>query len=382
MPTILMISRLRGLRAIAGLALLTLAAHWAWGQARVSSPNDRARYLAAMPVPETSPLAKIEQFQAHEEQADFLAAEWQKIQTERWNAMTAWAATEVRPNIRTNAPLLYMFGGPDFLNAYILYPDASRYVLCGLETIGRVPPFESWPETKVSAVLRDLSSALKPALEQGFFVTKNIGGSLLKNEVYGVLPLIYVMVVRSGNEITDVQYVKLSESGEVIVLPGDDPVKEGARGVKINFVHKKGAAPQEMYYFRTDLSDAAIKGDKRFLNYLSTLGPANCYLKAAQYLMHQKEFSQIRELLLSQSSTILQDDSGIPYRSLDLKKWKISLYGNFIGPISEISWAVQPELKKAYAVPGAVKPLPFKYSYGSKEKANLLFATQATSKAP
>jgi hypothetical protein len=344
------------------------------GQSQGSSPNDRARFLAALPIADTSLLKKFEQLLAYREQSEMLAAKWQEVQKKRWDLMTSWVGAEVKPHITAKAPLFYMFGGPDFLSAHLLYPDAQRYILCGLETIGRVPPMETWSEAKATNALHMIGAVLKPALDQGFFITKEMGGNLLKSEAYGVLPLLYVFVVRTGNQITSVEYVGLSATGELQNVTGDDPVKAGARGVRITFVRNKNAAPQELYYFRTDLSDKAVQADKRFLLYLGRLGQANSYLKAASYLMHQKEFSMIRDLLLAQSTTILQDDSGLPYRAFDPMQWKITLYGNYIGPISEISWAEQRDLRKAYAVPGAVKPLPFKSGYGKLDRANLLFA--------
>jgi hypothetical protein len=335
-----------------------------------------------MPVSDASPLKKFEQLPAYQMHAEFMSREWQQKHKVRWDAMASWAGAEIRPRISTSAPLFYMFAGPDFLNAHLIYPDAPRYVLCGLETVGKVPALETLGEDRIEAVLSSLGISLKPALDAGFFVTKEMGGKLLKSEAVGVLPLLYIMVVRSANEITGMQYIKLNEAGEIISLPGEDPIKVGARGVRITFVRKGGGATQELYYFRTDISDKALQSDRRFLNHLSTLGQGNTYLKAASYLMHTKEFSLIREFLLSQSLTILQDDSGIPYQSLSPQRWKITLYGNYLGPNSAIPWAVQPELKKAYQAPGAAKPLPFKSSYGTREEANLLFATGAASKEP
>ena len=39
--------------------------------------------------------------------------------------------------------MLYMFGGPDFLYATSFFPNASTYVLAGLEPIGDVPSLTS-----------------------------------------------------------------------------------------------------------------------------------------------------------------------------------------------------------------------------------------------
>jgi len=343
-------------------------------QSLPSSPNDRARLLAALPLADASPLKKFARLPAYERTAGLLNAKWQEVQEKRWKAMTSWVGTEVRPHINARLPLLYMFGGPDFLSAHLLYPDAPRYILCGLEAIGRVPEMEPWNDEKVTEALDMVGAVLKPALDQGFFITSEMGGNLLKSGAYGVLPFLCVFTVRTGNTITNVQYVTIDEAGGIHTLSGDDPVKAGAKGVRVTFVRDKGAAPQELYYFRTDLSDKGIASDKRFLLFLGNLGRANTYLKAAQCLMHTKDFSQIRDFLLGRSATILQDDSGIPYHALDPAQWAITLYGNYIGPIQSIAWAEQPELRKAYAVPGAARPLTFKSGYGSQNRANLQFA--------
>jgi hypothetical protein len=95
--------------------------------------------------------------------------------------------------------------------------------------------------------------------------------------------------------------------------------------------------------------------------------------------MHTKAFSMIRDLLLTQSVTILQDDSGLPYRAFDPTQWHITLYGNYLGPISEIAWAEQKDLREAYAT-GDIKPMPFKTGYGAKDRANMLFAKRRPAK--
>jgi hypothetical protein len=213
---------------------------------------------------------------------------------------------------------------------------------------------------------------LKSMIEQGFFYIKEMQEELNRSEASGVLPLLYALAVRAGNKITEVRYIQLTDSAQVQIFAGDDPLRASARAVKITLAKQRGGPTQELYYFRVNASDEAQMNDSRFLR----------YLKAAMYLMHTKEFSLIRDLLLAQSASILQDDSGIPYRALSPDAWKIALYGNYDGPPSSIAWAVQPDLKKAYVVPGAAKPLSFKTSYRKKEFANLLFAIAKDPKQP
>ncbi len=351
------------------------------GQARPqnapSTPNDRARYLAGLPVSNRSPLKEMEQYGAFAEESKFLAAQWQDVEKKRLNSLTTWSAEEVRPRINTGLPVLYMFGGPDFLNVHTIYPNAPQFILCGLEPVGKVPALERLPKEEVEQALTQLGVILEPPLRQGFFITKNMDKTLRQGEVYGVLPVLYVFLARGGNEISNVQYVKIAQTGKLSFEPEDTKTTDGIKGVKITFNAQEAAAPQELYYFKEDLSDEALNRDRRFLNYLETLRPGNTYLKAASYLMHMNTFTMIREFLLGHSASVLQDDSGIPYRYFLNPSWHVTLYGNYTKPITDFKWGDQPDLLKAYQIAGAARPMPFKTGYGTKEMANLLFAVRA-----
>ena len=52
---------------------------------------------------------------------------------------------------------------------------------------------------------------------------------------------------------------------------------------------------QTLYYFTTDLADWARKGEPRFPEILRTARQGTALLKAASYLMHSNNFSQVRD---------------------------------------------------------------------------------------
>ena len=55
--------------------------------------------------------------------------------------------------------VLYMFSGPDFLYATSFFPNASTYILAGLEPVGSVPDLTSlslWPSTGNCEALKRL----------------------------------------------------------------------------------------------------------------------------------------------------------------------------------------------------------------------------------
>jgi len=363
------------------VALNCFLCHSTWAQVSASSLNDRARFLAAMPVADGSPLKALEGLPAYQEQSKVLSAQWQDIQKKRWNNLSAWAAAEIEPHINPASPVFYMFGGPDILNAYLNYPGASKYILCGLEAVGRVPALEKMTRKDIESTLSGVHASIQPALDSSFFVTGEMSKSLRHGELYGLLQVFYVFLARTDNTIENVEYLKLDEKGKLTAIPEESTDRDGVRGVKITFTHAGASVSQELYYFREDVSDKALSRDNRFLSYLNALGEGNSYLKAASYLMHTKEFILIRDFLLSRSSSILQDDSGIPYRYFRTGTWQVTLYGSYSKPISGFRWAVQEDLQKAYLAPGEVRPMPFKTGYGTQENANLLFARRAPAKA-
>src|SRR5262249_7715987 len=99
-------------------------------------------------------------------------------------------------------------------------------------------------------------------------------------------------------------------------------------------------------------------------------------LKATSYMVHKQEFSIIRDRILSNSTTVLQDDSGIPYRFFDVAAWTVQLYGSYVRPYGSFRWLEQTDLRKAYLAPGP-KPLAFRIGYGyGRIPSNLLLATK------
>ena len=72
-----------------------------------------------------------------------------------------------------------------------------------------------------------------------------------------------------------------------------------------------------------------------FLKFCATLAPGNSLIKSASYLLHSGNFTTVRDFLLANSATIIQDDSGIPLGNYNSKKWRFFPFGRYAGPIAE-----------------------------------------------
>ena len=82
----------------------------------------------------------------------------------------------------------------------------------------------------------------------------------------------------------------------------------------------------------------------------------------------------IRDLTLSISDALLQDDTGIPFSFFTNSDWKIQLYGKYVKPVKNFPWIHEKDLETAYKTDSSVKPLPFHlgYHWATKEDNELL----------
>jgi hypothetical protein len=352
------------------LTLFSALSLAATGWCAAPTPDDEARFLAGMPVSAGSPLQDLTTSPGWMAHATAFNKAWATLEKRQLQTIDTWAPATLGHFYTDTGPLLYFFSGPDFLYAHEFFPNASTYVLCGIEDIGPLPQVENLPTQTLSSSLNGLLESLDTLLNFSFFVTKKMAVELKDTRLSGTLPVIYVFLVRSGCHITDVSFASLDPKGEFV------PTVTHAKSVKIEFTGPAGQQ-QTLYYFDTDLSDGPVD-QNGFLTWCATLGPSRGFLKAASYLMHNDGFSSSRKFLLAHCDAILQDDSGIPMRFFPGDDWDIKLFGNYSGPIDLFKNHLQQELvqMKAQQKPS---PLPFSVGYRwHSGQSSLIFAVKAT----
>ena len=258
--------------------------------------------------------------------------------------------------------LYYFFSGPDFINAYAFFPDVPVYILVGLEPVGSIVPPEQLDIPRIKAGLANLRKATLVTLQFSFFITKDMKLDLEQTDFKGVLPILQSFIALGGGEILGVDAFS----------PGG-----GLPGVRIRFRKSAAAPEQTVYYISDDLSNDGLKSHPALLEWAAKFQPAVAYLKAASYLLHEPYFSRVRDFLLTKSSTIVQDDSGIPLRAfLDSGPWQFAFFGKYDGTIDLFKKYAQPDLAQTYQQPG-VAPLPFGTGYKWRPgESNLMIATR------
>src|SRR5215471_10074367 len=217
-----------------------------------TGPNDVARFLAGMPVPENSPLAPLTRDPAWQSHAAFFEEQFSKVNLRQLQKLHGWQATYLPESLQPISVVFYMFSGPDFLYVDQLFPKAAVYVLCGKEALG--PPPEPLRITNLSSALGNLENAMKSSLNTTYFITKDMKVDLHEQNLNGVLPILYAYMARADKSITNVTFGSLNAGGGF-----QESGRGGSPGVRIRYTDNQSGDSQTLYYFTTDISDGGIK---------------------------------------------------------------------------------------------------------------------------
>jgi hypothetical protein len=360
---------LQSMKTVAAAVSLFLAATVGAHALDSVTDDDTARFLAGLPPSATSPLTPLTKDPSWQRHAKFLDKAFGELDHRQLSKIRAWATV----NLAAPKPaMFYMFSGPDFLYADAFYSKAKTYVLSALEPVGSVPDLTRLPFGGIGATLYNVEHSLSSILSFSFFITKQMKTDLNAGQVSGTLPILYVFLARSGKTIRSVNLVALDGKG-VAHFGNENPGKNATRGVQIVFAGSDGEE-RTLYYFSTDLSNDGVR-TSGFLKFCEALGPGNSLIKSASYLMHNGNFTAVRDFLLIDSATIIQDDSGIPLSQYDPTKWRFFPFGRYAGPIAEFPGRYQPKYAELFR---RSQPIDFGIGYRWRTfESNLLLSIKA-----
>ncbi|MBD2041196.1 hypothetical protein [Microcoleus sp. FACHB-672] len=345
-------------------------------KAKAEKFTDTAKFLAGIKVDAGSTLASLQKSKAWNDHAYYFDSSWQRLDAQQLSKIRNWSSNELKSLNQSSDPIFYPFSGPDFLYAYSFFPKGSDYVLAGLEPVGDIPDLEKIPPEKMDRKLQEITTSLNAILQLSFFRTNDMKVDLAEK---GVLPVLFVFLARTNNKILDVEYITLQKDATVQAFENAQKAREAKNlipGVKISFLPQGESNPRTLYYFSVDLSNGALQKTPEFNTFVKQFPEPTTYLKAASYLMHREDFSNIRDLILAESSSLLQDDSGMPVKYVDSSKWNLKFYGNYTQPIDLFSTRYQGDLRDIYKSDSSIKPLDFGIGYKFQvNESNLMLAT-------
>ena len=312
------------------------------------------------------------------------AAQQAVIQTEAWRAhrkasqygdrqlrarlerMDHWQRT-VLPAARADAALIYPFSGPDFVNAFALFPHYKTYVFFSLEPPGEVPALSQMDEHQLGELFSDLRGALNDLVALNFFITPNMKEELHTDSLKGTVP---VLLAQMG--LLDLRVVSVEPFEPFAGRAAPEKRRAGTpalplHAVRIEFEDRAGAG-HTLLYLSLDVSDGQLSFYPEFIPWLSSFEQPTVLLKSASYLLHGGNFRKVRGAIQDRARLIVQDDTGMPYRLLRDNGFQISLYGQYERPVKLFENRYQKDLDEAFESTGNPQPVPFPFGYNWRKE--------------
>lgn len=344
--------------------MMITATGWAETQEFNRRATATAQILAGVtPNPPEAALKRFVDSEAFKEHQQWMTNSWNQVRP-RIQTMESWRSQEIKLSAPQKKTLLYPFSGPDFLNAYTLFPDHGRYVFFSLERPGSLPDLESVTPTQFAKLLQDVRSAFRDIFERNYFITSYMSKQLTTPWIRGSVPVMATMMALMNRRIVRIEPLDLFPE---LTKSYDEPEATRPpvlmRTVRIEFADPTAGSNQQLYYISLNATDKALEFYPDFLNWVGQHKPSTVLLKSASYLLHDNQFSKTRAMLLDAADVVVQDDTGIPYRFISQSPWQAKLYGRYNKPIRPMKYGYQKDLEAAYNLRHDQPPLPFPFGY-------------------
>ena len=233
--------------------------------------------------------------------------------------------------------VFYPFAGPDILFPLAMFPDARNFILVGRERWGQATP-------DVSAFSVDsITETLRHYLHTSFFVTADLDADLHRYSLPGIVPLLLTQLIRTGYSIHAVETTANGSGGSISFGSPDDPFR--------------------LQYFCQDMRDEYLSPETDLMRCLAE-DSFITLVKSASYLLHEPNFSQLTQFIITRTSLLVQDPSGLPFELLAKNGWSTALHGCFVRDIPLFAQKYdQADLRAAYQASGPKQSLPFGFGY-------------------
>ncbi len=328
--------------------------------------NDIARYVAGMPVSDNSALKEYTEKAEWKSYASDLDKNWENFQTNKLDVMKPWIDKELGEINKTTETAFYPFSGPDFAYMYTFIPDAENYYMVALEPVGIIPNIEKI--NNPASFFGAMNNAIRDNLNLSFYITKSMKSQMNNDQIKGKLPVLLFFMARMNLHIQNICPATISKDGELVITESENMEtvdKKFTNGVEISFVKPGENKLRKVYYLSVSIRNDGFEAMPEAEKYLKSMPTdMTTFVKSSSYCMHEDKYNKIRDIVLTHSKFLIQDDSGVPFRFFKNNEWDFGFYGIYTRPIPVFSTCYQDDLKKAW--PADAKKLEFRFGYNEE----------------
>jgi hypothetical protein len=282
--------------------------------------NELALLLAGLePECSSDPFRMIRTTGEWREHALELDRLFSNFATDYAGPFTEWTRTHLSASPMPST-VFYPFGGPDFMFAQLLHGEADSYLLGGLEPCD-FPSELADPGYWTRGVegLKTLADGLRHFLERSYFITSEMRQGFFPGW-NGILAPLLVFLARTGHRVV---------SADAWALPCASGPGKRPEGPAVRIAAIRQNRLKQIFHLQQNLrDDHCVPGDP-FFKFAGSFGPLCVLLKSASYLLHEPDFSHLRDFILQHGSCLVQDPSSIPYECLIRHEWSVKVHGRY-----------------------------------------------------
>lgn len=317
----------------------------------VNTYNEVARKIAGL-AGDSSPEYSV--------YSDEISQSWDKLCNVSLAKVRLWAEKHLDSYMKSIRRVFYAFGGPDISYPCQFFPYADEYILVGLEPLGN---FHEIKNLSDSGNLGAFRSAINSYLRKGYFITSEMGSQLSRKSggSRGGLGMIMLQLARMRYEVVSIESCAINNYGEVV------PSSAGTLPI-VKVVFKKDPTKKDLstiYYVRMDLSNRNTSCLKKLCSFAQKRQFV-AFIKSASYILQDRNFTILRNFILGNAESILQDDTGIAFNLLG--NWERHIFGTYTGATLKIFKNYIQYDMAAYFRNHPAKPIDFQIGYGFDQK--------------
>lgn len=336
--------------------------------------NDIARLMAGLGQTKGSSLAKFDTLPASKKYHKTIQKFFGDLQKNHLSKMEDFSNKNLKDVRNDSMMLFYPFSGPDFINADAFFPEARTTIMFGLEPVGYVPRIsDNISNDELAKVYKILRRSIDSIAHLGYFMTFEMSRDLhMVTQLDGNLSIIALFMAQRNYHILNIKKVVIDDNGNIVdSIPGkidkDSPKDDYISGGLIEYMKPNEYKVRKLYYFSHDVSDQSLAKTPQMIKFFDKFHIDVAFFKAASYLCSWMK--TVREYVLNNANSVVQDDSGIPVKYFKDTEWNKTFYGKYSRTLKVFYRAFfQKGLKEIYDKDTTIIPLKFKFGYGTRIK--------------
>jgi hypothetical protein len=342
-------------------------------------------FLSGLPLDTSNRFYHLTNSTNYRSYAKSIQINWQKIESDYLTRVRPFQREHL-PEIRKGNTSMYPFSGADFVNLYAFFPDSDYYTMIALEPPGKITDPNTLTADQLRLGLNSLQNTMQQMAEQNYFTRRKMRSEFANPYFSGVSALLIIFMTRFGLFIDHWEKVELNDQGKLVLANTTTNVNsiqnpsERIEGIRIYFHKPEDKSSRELAFVKLKLNENSSEENTIQGKFFAQPQGYNLILKSAEYILQLPKYERFNQSILARTQSIVQDDSGIPYRALNKSEWNVELFGFYSGRAklqNTPNVADQNDLKQDYQ--SSVPVLPFNYGYGvlrGKNKSNLMILTR------